>query len=143
MRLAFCAIAGASLALAACSQEKEQPTEESTVQADAEEASDTPEEADSGLREWLVGTWSYDGTCASDFAVFYNADGTMRNEGESGTWEVAGNTLRETITQEFEMGEPGSTKVDPPRVRELQIEMVDETTGNLISEGDTYPITRC
>ena len=143
MRLAFCLIAGASLALAACSQEEEQPTEESVAQTDAGDEAPAPEETDNGLSEWIVGTWSYDGTCASDFVVVYNADGTMSNEGESGTWDVAGNTLIETITEEFEMGEPGSTKVDPPRVRELEVEMLDETKGNLVSEGDTYPITRC
>ncbi|MEL7731076.1 hypothetical protein AAG612_16220 [Citromicrobium bathyomarinum] len=143
MRLAFCAIAGASLALAACSQEEEQPDERGTVQADAGDGADTPEEADNGLSEWIVGTWSYDGTCASDFAVFYEADGTMHNDAESGTWDVSGKTLTETITEEFEMGEPGVTKIDPPRVRRIEVEMLDQTKGNLVFEGDTYPITRC
>ncbi|GAB5348344.1 hypothetical protein [Alteriqipengyuania sp. 357] len=144
MRLAFCMIAGASLALAACSQEADEPAEDSAPQAAAvDQTAEAPVQADSGLREWIVGTWSYDGTCASDFAVFYEADGTMHNDGEAGSWDVSGDTLTETITEEFEMGEPGVTKVDPPRVRALEVAMIDEDRGNLIFEGDTYEITRC
>ena len=143
MRLVVCAIAGAGLALAACSQEEEQRAEETTPQVAEAPVSQTIEESDNGLSEWIVGTWSYDGTCASDFAVFYEADGTMHNDGEAGTWEVSGDTLTETITEEFEMGEPGTTKLDPPRVRSLEVEMLDADRGNLLFEGDTYEITRC
>mgnify|MGYP004034640599 CR=1 FL=1 len=147
MRVTLSILIGASLALAACSQEGEEPAgedaEATATAPESDEPAEVVEEADNGLREWLVGIWSYDGTCASDFVVVYEADGTMHNDGESGTWAVSGDTLTETIDEEFEMGEPGTTKLDPPRVRTLEVEMTDEGKGNLLFEGESYPITRC
>ena len=141
MRIALSILAGATLAMTACSQDAEEPAEETA--ATAPEVQEPVAESDNGLREWLVGDWSYIESCASDFGVFYRADGTMSNDGERGTWSVSGDTLTETIDEEFEMGVDGTTTIDPPRVRQMDVEMVDEDNGNLLFEGESFPIRRC
>lgn len=141
MRHLFAVIAGTGLVLTACSQEAEEPAAEAVETT--EDAAAPAEEPDNALREWLVGDWSYVDSCATDFAVFYRADGTMSNDSESGTWSVSGDTLTETIDEEFEMGEPGATRIDPPRVRQMDVEIVDEDRGNLLFEGESFPIRRC
>lgn len=145
MRFAIMILTGASLA--GCSPEAGQPEEgtaekaaEASLLTSAPVASAAPQ---SGLDEWLVGVWSFDGTCASDDVVVYDADGTMRNYSQAGTWEASGNVVTETITEEFEMGEPGSITLDPPTKRVIEVKRIDEGHGTLRFDGEVFPVTRC
>lgn len=149
MRFATVLAIGSAMMLAACSSgEEDSDTAEAdgaaptAVEETAEE--DVAEDADGAvLRQWMIGSWSYEDNCANDNGVRYNRDGTLMNSGEIGTWSVAGATLTETITEQFEMGDEGTTKLNPPNVRKMDVEMVDNGHGLLIFEGEEYPILRC
>jgi hypothetical protein len=98
-----------------------------------------------GLAAWLVGTWSFEAECATDFAVHYNADGSVENSGEGGRWKLDGDTITETITERFEMGGDEPQKVEPAEVRSYKVERVGQNRGVVTSpfNGNKVPILRC
>lgn len=98
-----------------------------------------------GMAEWLVGHWAFGDDCASDFTVQYNADGTVDNSGEMGTWKLDNDKITETITEKFEMGDEAPQKVEPAKVRSFPVERIDHNHGRITSpfNGNKVPILRC
>ena len=99
--------------------------------------------ADAPLRDWLVGSWSFEPDCASDFIAKYGADGSLDNSGEVGTWSLAGDRVTETIRERFENGGEAPTKLDPPLTRTYAVARKDATHGVVTIEGRTVPMLRC
>lgn len=99
--------------------------------------------SDGALRDWLEGAWAYGEECATDFSVRFHSDGTLDNSGDIGRWAIDGDTVTETITARFEMGEEGEQKVDPPQVRRYKVERIDQGHGRILIEGRIVPILRC
>lgn len=143
------------LALAACSPDsagtaearQEGPIPGATAAA-AEGAPEAPPPVpvppvDAPLGQWLVGAWSYDTECATDFAVHFNADGSVQNAGDIGTWRVEGDRVTERTTERFEMGDDAPQKLDPPEQRSYRVEKIDATHGVITIEGRKVPIQRC
>jgi hypothetical protein len=95
------------------------------------------------LREWLVGTWSFERDCATDFQVHYNADGSLDNSGDIGTWSIAGDEVTETITQKFEDGGGEPVKLNPPETRKYHIARGDPNHGTVSYQQRSVPILRC
>lgn len=145
MRAIVILAAGLALPLVACSEEQEVAVAQAEAVAgpDAETTSAEEPAADEGLRDWIIGTWSFLDNCDNDFVVVYEADGSMHTDSEIGTWTLDGTGLTETITETFEMGEEGTTAVDPPQVRDFAIEKVDDTHGVITFEGEDFPILKC
>lgn len=153
------AMAGA-VALAACSQDGETSADANAAAgvdngvAEAVEANAaTPENAvtaevpapaaSSELRAWLVGRWSYDPNCENDIMVHYGADDKIDDSGETGTWSIAGDTVTKTVTERYEFGDEGTTKVNPPEVVTYKVERVDADHGIIFYDGNRIPILRC
>lgn len=99
--------------------------------------------ADAPLGEWLVGSWSFEEDCASDFIARYGADGSLDNSGEVGSWALAGDQVTETIHERFENGGDAPVKVDPPLRRSYAVARKDATHGVVTIEGRTVPMLRC
>ncbi len=126
------------LLLASCNQPV-QPSANDAELINSDEAAPppTPHLADAaplpagGLNDWLVGIWSFEKECATDFAVHYNADGKLENSGETGTWKLEGDTITETITGRFEMGGEGPEKLKSPIVRSYSVVRTDQNHGVL------------
>lgn len=95
------------------------------------------------LRGWLVGTWSFDAGCATDFIIRYDADGKLDNAGDSGTWKLDGNVVTETVTEKTESGGEAPVKVDPPEVRSYTVARADQTHGTIAYQGRNVSIQRC
>lgn len=98
-----------------------------------------------GAAAWLVGLWAFGDSCDSGFTVQYDADGTVDNSGETGTWKLEGDKITETITEKFEMGDEAPKKLDPPKVRSFPVQRVDHNHGVVTSpfNGAKVPILRC
>ncbi|MBL4791951.1 hypothetical protein AAG607_05315 [Citromicrobium bathyomarinum] len=149
MRLATCTAIAMGLVLAGCSEQKKDGARDDAVPAFDQSlvptvmAIQTAEPAGQALNKWLVGTWSHDGSCASDFVSVYDADGTMHTDSEAGTWEASGTTVTESITEQFEMGEPDTVRLDPPLVREVEVERIDDTHAIFRYDGYTSRSTKC
>jgi hypothetical protein len=141
-----------ALLLAGCNPPAPPPANDAVPAAanDAAPAA-TPHLADNaplpagGMAEWLVGAWSFETDCASDFTVHYNADGSVENSGEGGRWKLEGDKITETITERFEMGGEAPEKVEPAEVRSYTVERVDQNHGIVTSpfNGKKVPILRC
>ncbi|MES2986840.1 MAG: hypothetical protein V4808_02945 [Pseudomonadota bacterium] len=99
--------------------------------------------AGSPMAQWMVGAWSYDATCATDFILHYNADGTLQNGEDSGNWALDGAKVTETITERFEMGSDAPVKLSPPDTRTYTVEQIDAGKGSLTFQGKKIPIQRC
>ncbi|HEX8300792.1 hypothetical protein [Sphingomonas sp.] len=95
------------------------------------------------MAQWLVGAWSYDTSCATDFILRYNADGTLQNGEDSGRWVLDGDIVSETISERFEMGSDAPVKLDPPEKRTYSLERIDAGKGSLTFKGKKIPIQRC
>jgi hypothetical protein len=98
---------------------------------------------DAPLARWIVGTWSFDTSCATDFVIRYEGDGTLDNAGETGRWALQGDQLTETVTQRFENGGEAPVKVDPPVVRTYTLRRIDGAHGRITYQGRDVPIQRC
>lgn len=89
-------------ALAACQPDAAKPVQK----AEASEAAPAPAApaaaAGAPLRDWLIGSWSFEASCASDFIAHFAADGSLDNSGEMGGWALAGNTVTETIRERYD-----------------------------------------
>lgn len=95
------------------------------------------------LRAWLIGAWSYDPDCATDFAVRFMADGKLSDAGEGGTWDIAGDQVTTTITERYEMGDEVVERVNPPVTTRYRIERIDQQHGIIHVGGRPVPILRC
>ena len=95
------------------------------------------------LHGWLVGTWSLEGNCATDFLVHYKPDGTIDNSGDLGTWSTKGNEVTEVITQRFANGSEAPEKVDPPESRTYTVSRGDQNRGVLTLKRGSVGILRC
>lgn len=146
------AIAVAAMALAACSSQAPQPDEnavesQAPMPAAAAASAAGPDNmataVNSPLREWLVGAWSFEQSCATDFIVRYEADGGLDNAGEVGRWALDGDRVTETVTERFENGGEAPEKVDPPITRTYTVARVDATHGSITIEDRTVAILRC
>ena len=67
----------------------------------------------------------------------------MHTDSEAGTWEASGTTVTESITEQFEMGEPDTVRLDPPLVREGEVERIDDTHAIFRYDGYTSRSTKC
>jgi len=99
--------------------------------------------AASPLARWLVGAWSYDTSCATDFILHYNPDGTLQNGEDSGRWTLDGDTVTETIAERFEMGSDAPVKLAPPEKRTYTVAQAGADRGTLTFQGKKIPIQRC
>jgi hypothetical protein len=130
--------------LAGCGQAGQSPENRSVFAP-----SPTPVEAPtasatkSPLREWLVGTWSFEPSCQTDFIVHYNADGSLDNSGHIGTWAVEGERVTETITERLDDNGEGSVKVDPPETNIYMVMRDEPNRGVIRFQGRSVPIRRC
>lgn len=140
----------AALALTGCSGESSPPPANQSAQSTpvaatpaAAPAPAAPASPPSALRDWLVGTWSFDTSCATDFIIHYEADGKLDNAGEVGTWLLDGDMLTETVVERFENGGEAPVKLDPPVIRTYRIARRDGSHGTIRIENRTVPILRC
>lgn len=92
---------------------------------------------------WLIGAWSYEASCATDFAARFHADGRVENAGDIGTWTAHGDRVTERITRRFELGDESEETLDPPEVRSYRVERVDADRGVIVIDGRRVPIRRC
>lgn len=134
--------------LGACNAAPEQPAKRApkantadTIELNAATGAAQPSR-DGSLKSWLVGTWSFEDNCGSDFLVHYKPDGTVENSGDTGTWKVDGETVTEVITDRFNNGE-GATKLDPPESRTYSVIRQGDGRGVLNYNRRSVPIVRC
>lgn len=99
--------------------------------------------AASPLAQWLVGTWSYDASCSTDLMLHFNADGSLQNNEDSGSWSLAGDAVTETLTERFEMGSDAPVKLNPPEKRTYSVARIDDAKGSITFQGKKIPIQRC
>jgi hypothetical protein len=95
------------------------------------------------LREWIIGTWSFDTSCATDFLIRYDADGRLDNAGEVGSWRAEGDRLTETVTERLEQGGDAPEKLARPIVRTYAVRRTDSSRGIITFENRDVPIQRC
>lgn len=92
---------------------------------------------------WLVGSWSFEQSCATDFLIHYNADGSLQNGEDSGSWAINGDSVTETLVERFVMGSDGPQKLDPPETRTYAVSRIDADRGTIAFRGKQIPIRRC
>ena len=140
------AIGAAGAALAGCSPDSAaiagNAANEAPAAAASTQVAGTPA-ADAPLGEWLVGAWSFDTSCATDFIIRYDADGKLDNAGEVGSWKLDGAQLTETLVERFENGGEAPVKLDPPVTRSYSVRRIDAGHGSIAFEGRDVPIQRC
>ncbi|RYG87331.1 MAG: hypothetical protein EON59_07750 [Alphaproteobacteria bacterium] len=144
IRIAF----GAALLTTGCKPASPVANQAEPVAHAAESAAPAPVAtsaavAASPIGQWLVGAWSYDTSCATDFILHYNADGTLQNGEDGGRWALTGDTVSETILERFEMGSDAPIKLDPPEKRSYTVQQIDADKGTLTFQGKKIPILRC
>jgi hypothetical protein len=142
------ALAAVLVSAGACSPAApDKPADKPTAAAPAAAPSSAPvppaDPATAPLGQWLVGTWSFDTSCASDFLIVYEADGRLDNSGETGRWALSGDTLTETITEKLESGGDAPQKVDPPTTRRYTVARIDAGHGTILFQGKAVPVLRC
>ncbi len=143
-RARFIAVILGGAVLAACQPDGAKPVRK----AEAREASaaTAPKVAavHAPLHDWLVGSWSFENSCASDFIAHYAADGSLDNSGEMGGWALAGNTVTETIRERYDAAATdGAEKVNPPETRSYTIERTDQDHGTITYQNRKVPMLRC
>lgn len=146
-RLIALALGGAGLA--ACRPDAVEPVR--NAQASAAEpapsatAPPAPVAAAEGApsRDWLVGAWSFEQSCATDFIARYEADGRLDNSGEVGRWSLAGDTITETIHERPDEEGAASVKVNPPEIRDYSVARIDRNHGTITYQGRKVPMLRC
>jgi hypothetical protein len=103
----------------------------------------TPAPNDAAMHDWLVGTWSFEASCASDFLVRFGPDGALDNSGETGSWAVAGSEVTETIRERPDEGGEAPVRVDPPETRSYAVARIDQGHGTITYQGRAVPMLRC
>jgi hypothetical protein len=130
MRLIVCAAAF----LAACGEpaEKQTATPASTP-APAEKAAPSPPRLD---HETIIGTWSFDGSCASGDGMGLRADNTaFFDEWGTGTWsinrqnQIVLDLVRREMGVEEDPGEPVQLTIDVRASSEEALEVVVNAAG--------------
>lgn len=99
--------------------------------------------AASPLAQWLVGSWSAEANCSSDFIAHYNADGSLQYGEDSGIWALAGDVVTETITERFAMESDAPQKLAKPETRSYTVTRTDQGHGTINFKGRKVPIQRC
>ncbi|RYD54263.1 MAG: hypothetical protein EOP60_08115 [Sphingomonadales bacterium] len=99
--------------------------------------------AASPMAQWLVGSWSAEASCASDFIAHYNADGTLQYGEDSGKWTLTGDTVTEAITERFAMESDAPQKLPKPETRSYKLVRIDAGHGTIVYEGRKVAIQRC
>ena len=99
--------------------------------------------AASPLAQWLVGSWSAEKNCSSDFIAHYNADGSLQYGEDSGHWTLAGDTVNEAITERFAMERDAPQKLPTPELRSYKVTRIDQGHGTITFDGRKVPIQRC
>lgn len=133
-------------ALTACQPDAAKPVQKAEAHDAPASTPSAPKvaTADAPLHDWLVGSWSFESSCASDFIAHYAADGSLDNSGEMGGWALAGNTVTETIRERYDSAaSDGAEKVNPPETRSYTIERADEDHGTITYQGRKVPMLRC
>jgi hypothetical protein len=102
-----------------------------------------PDLAKIGLRDWLIGTWSFEESCSTDFIAHYEADGALNNGGEIGTWTIDGDRVTETISRRFESGGEEPVNINPPETRSYRVIRTDSTHGVIVFERRGVRMQRC
>jgi hypothetical protein len=97
----------------------------------------------SPLASWLVGSWSAEANCSSDFIAHYNADGSLQYGEDSGRWTIAGDALTETVTERFTMESDAPQKLTTPETRTYTVTKLDAGHGTITFNGRKVPIQRC
>jgi len=131
-------------ALAACNQGPVKPVQKAQA-SEVQPVAATPKPAGPAapLQAWLVGSWSFENSCASDFIAHYAADGALDNSGETGSWALAGDTVTETIRERYDSAADGTDKVNPPETRSYTIAQIDKDHGTITYQGRKVPMLRC
>jgi hypothetical protein len=139
---AFIAVIGGA-ALAACQPDAPKPVPKAEAHEQVK-AVVSPAVAPAPLAQWLVGSWSFESSCASDFIAHFGGDGTLDNSGEMGSWALAGDTVTETIRERYDAAaSENAAKVDPPATRSYTIERTDQDHGTITYQGRKVPMLRC
>jgi hypothetical protein len=143
----FIALAIAGAWLASCQPDAPKPVRKSDAGAPAPTATATaassPAAPNVPLRDWLVGTWSFETSCATDFLARYGADGSLDNSGEVGSWAFDGETVTETIRERPDEGGEVPVTVNPPETRAYTVARVDQNHGTITYQGRKVPMLRC
>lgn len=141
----FIAYMLAATALAGCKPDAVKPQKAQASEAPAATAAvAAPAGPKAPLHDWLVGSWSFESSCASDFIAHYGADGALDNSGEIGSWALAGDTITETIRERYDSAESdGAQKIDPPETRDYKVERTDQDHGTITYQGRKVPMLRC
>ncbi|WP_404335550.1 hypothetical protein AB2M62_16530 [Sphingomonas sp. MMS12-HWE2-04] len=95
------------------------------------------------LAEWLVGSWSFETSCATDFIAHFDADGRVNNGGEVGRWKIDGDRVTETIAERLDSGSEAPVAVSPPLVRSYSVTRSDAGNGVITIDGRKVPMHRC
>lgn len=148
MGFARFAMGAALLAVAGCKPAAIVPEDNQAANITAPEAAPAPVAtsaavAASPLARWLVGSWSYDDSCATDFMMHFNADGGLQNGEDAGRWSLDGDAVTETITERFAMGSDAPEKLSPPEMRSYTVVQIDAEKGSITFRGKKIPIQRC
>jgi hypothetical protein len=129
MRWIVCAAA----LLAACDPPNEKQTAPASVPAPAAKAAPPPPRLD---HETIIGTWSFDGSCASGDGMGLRADNTaFFDEWGSGTWsinrqnQIVLDLVRREMGVEDAPGEPVTLTVDVSASSEEALEVVINGAG--------------
>ncbi len=133
----------ALLALAACGGSADAPVDET---ATADETADAGEAAsgDEATREWLLGTWVFAETCATDNSLTFEADGTLSGSTVRGSYTYQDGVVEERLTHEIVLGEDGETVLDPPMISSYRVTRLDDDHAQLEFEtGESVTILRC
>lgn len=139
----FITLALAATSLAGCKPDVPKPVQKAEAHEQAS-AIVSPAVPATPLAQWLVGSWSFESSCASDFIAHYSADGALDNSGEIGSWSVNGDTITETIRERYDSAESdGAQKVSPPESRSYTVERTDQDHGTITYQGRKVPMLRC
>ena len=136
---------GAALLSGACSPDTAPRDERSDQAAAPKSATAAPSSAvaASPLARWLAGSWSADQSCATDFMVHYNADGTLQYGEDSGLWTLAGDAVTETITERFTTESAVAQKLPEAETRTYTVTRIDAGHGTITYQGRKIAIQRC
>lgn len=137
--------------LAGCESKPPVPAANVTANVAADPADEAPPApvatsaaiAASPLAQWLVGSWSAEANCSSDFIAHYNADGTLQYGEDSGSWTLAGDQVTETVTERFSMESDTPEKLTKPETRTYKVVRIDDGHGTIQFEGRKVAIQRC
>lgn len=142
MRLRLVSAAAALLIVAGCKPAAPQPAATPSAAPTPAPSPGSPELA-TDLGKWVVGTWSFESNCGSDFQVSYGANGSLDNSGDTGRWSIAGDKVTEAISEKLDENGEHTVKLSPPETRSYTLERIDGQHGSITYQGRKVPILRC